>query len=908
MAKVVEEYIVKMNLFTDYKYPYEDYEYFSNIQKKVNEYVKTYSSFPFTILNAGNFEKSIEFSRQLYKLLNDDNDWKIKDLQILFDRKFFTIGDIDIDKAITRLKSLNIDSDELAERRRNFSLIKDLSELDMMDFLQFAKEQSVNKCDLENSFIYSFYNSWLSYITEHYSELRNFRRENQDLAVNNFTKYDDELLEQNQIEIQNTLNERINRYVNYRDISVKQELNILQREAHKKKMLKPIRQLIEEIPDLIFILKPCFLMSPLSVSTYLKFDTKLFDVVIFDEASQIFPWDAIGAISRSNSTIIVGDSKQMPPTNFFLVNNADIIEDSDEDVQDFESILDLSCASLPQIMLKWHYRSNDESLIAFSNKYFYDNKLVTFPTPFVESNKTGIHFHYVENGVYIKNQNEYEAKQVVRLILEFAEKYPNNSLGVVCFNIKQQDLILDYIEKYFNDPRYFDFFKEDKPEPFFIKNLETVQGDERDTIIFSIGYGKDLHGNLAHRFGPLNRKGGERRLNVAVTRAKNSVEVVSSIKASDINLERTQSLGVKLLKEYLNVAEKGISVLNDEIFVDKKALPESYFEEQVSEFISSKGYPIELQVGSSGFRIDIGVKHPSKYDFVLAIECDGETYHSSRTARERDKIRQQMLERQGWKFYRIWSTDWFNNRKIEEKKLIDAIENAISTYDKKEIMLGSANDFKNINDFNELNKSEHIESLTNTLNNSIQPFKANNVVSIEKELAKVSFDNNLETNFYKEILKRIKNPKYTFYRNKYTNVVDEVVKYFFDMLYVFETQDHKATNKEDFFNNLYKVKHKYRFFEFTFGLSTITIDVIREVYTAYVASKVIELIKDRETIFHKSIIIKDKKFILLKSIIRKLKTDDYTINRCDGVNSSISLVPDFLFDALINRYKRCIID
>lgn len=432
--------------------------------------------------------------------------------------------------------------------------------------------------------------------------------------------------------------------------------------------------------ETIQLIKPCFLMSPLSVSTFLAPDSAHFDVVVFDEASQIFPQDAIGAIYRAKQLIVVGDSKQMPPSNFF---NASVGEDdSDEevgDVTDFESILDICSTAMPQLRLRWHYRSRYEQLIAFSNKNFYDGDLITFPSPKADEPGVGVDYYHVDGVFDRKTRTNYkEAEFVVDLIYQNIEKYPRRSLGVVAFSIAQQDLIDKLLsQRRLTVPEKDFFFKTDVNEPFFIKNLETVQGDERDTIIFSTAYGIDAQGRLLHNFGPLNRTGGERRLNVAVTRAKCNVQLVSSMHYADIDLKRTSAEGARLLREYLDYAENGNIALERSLSVNRFEQFDSDFELEVCEYLRSNGFSVDMQVGCSGFRIDIGLKRPESSDYVLAIECDGATYHSSKNARDRDRLRQEILERMGWKFYRIWSTDWFRNKSVEQDRLLEAVNAAL---------------------------------------------------------------------------------------------------------------------------------------------------------------------------------------------------------------------------------------
>ena len=462
-------------------------------------------------------------------------------------------------------------------------------------------------------------------------------------------------------------------------------VSILLREGEKKRKQKGIRLLLEEIGELVQTLKPCFLMSPLSVSTFLSPDMK-FDVVVFDEASQIFPQDAVGAIYRGKQLIVVGDSKQMPPSNFF--NSMSVQEDDDDetdDITDFESILDLCSTTFPQKRLKWHYRSRFEQLISFSNKNFYDNDLVTFPSSMKDSAGLGVDYFYVD-GVFDRRTktNRVEAEKIVDLVFENIEKYPNRSLGVVAFSISQQNLIDKLIAKRRQkDPSKEAFFKSDKIEPFFVKNLETVQGDERDTIIFSVAYAKDAQGKLLLNFGPLNREGGERRLNVAVTRAKFNVQLVSSMRYTDIDLSRTKSVGARLLREYLDFAENGEVALERSSAVNPFAQIDAEFEKEVFEFLTENGFKVDMQVGCSAFKIALAVKHPKTQNYVLAIECDGYNYRSSKNTRDRDRLRQEILERMGWKFYRIWSTDWFRNKRVEKERLLERAKLAIENYNGK---------------------------------------------------------------------------------------------------------------------------------------------------------------------------------------------------------------------------------
>ena len=443
---------------------------------------------------------------------------------------------------------------------------------------------------------------------------------------------------------------------------------VLRREVEKKTRHKPVRQLIHEAPDALTALKPCLMMSPLSVAQYLSADHAHFDVVIFDEASQITVWDAVGALARGKQVIVAGDPKQMPPTNFFARSDDD--PDGDVDVEgDLESILDeMLGASIPQRILNLHYRSRRESLIAFSNSRYYDNSLVTFPAPVHPD--LGIRLvrpagFYVRGGPRRHNEGEARAvvAEVMRRLTHADSTVRKASIGVVTFNSDQQSLI----ENLLDDARAkrpeveWAFSRESTLEPVFVKNLETVQGDERDIILFSVTYGPDQANYLTMSFGPLNRSGGERRLNVALTRARSEMVVFSTLDPSRIDLSRTQARAVADLKHFLEYAERGPSALASAVHGSKGDF-ESPFEVAVARALRHKGWDVHTQIGVSAYRIDLGIVHPDFPGVYLAgLECDGAMYHSSAFARERDKIRQSVLEGLGWTLFRIWSTDWWTH-------------------------------------------------------------------------------------------------------------------------------------------------------------------------------------------------------------------------------------------------------
>jgi len=463
------------------------------------------------------------------------------------------------------------------------------------------------------------------------------------------------------------------------------EMGLLRRQLLLQRRHMPIRQLFARIPGTLRRLKPCVLMSPLSVAQYLDPSIEAFDVVVFDEASQIPPWDAVGAIARGRQVIVVGDSKQLPPTSFFD-RGGDDEDDSaldDEATQDTESILDeMVAARMRELLLKWHYRSKHESLIAFSNWHYYDNRLQTFPSAAAEVAELGVKLVRVQ-GCYDRGgsrTNQAEAVAVVEelfalLALPDAQR---PSIGVVTFSQVQQRLVEDLVDaRLAKLPHMQRFFGEQANEPVFVKNLENVQGDERDVMLFSICYAPDAAGKMTMNFGPLNRKGGERRLNVAVTRARKRLMVYATLDWSQIDENKSRAMGVGHLKAFLRYAALGPTSLLAITSAPERPQFSSPFEQEVHRVLSAAGWQVHTQVGCSGYRIDLGVVDPARAGtYVLGIECDGATYHSAHVARARDRLRQDVLESLGWRIYRIWSTDWWYGREAAVGRLLAAVQEA----------------------------------------------------------------------------------------------------------------------------------------------------------------------------------------------------------------------------------------
>ena len=463
---------------------------------------------------------------------------------------------------------------------------------------------------------------------------------------------------------------------------VSSEVGILQRETQKKRRHKPLRRLFAEIPNILQRLKPCIMMSPLSVSTFLQSEDLQFDLVVFDEASQVFPWDAVGAIYRGKQLIVAGDEKQLPPTNFFNRGDIESEDDEDEDIGDFESILSV-CKSMgmPNKRLRWHYRSRREPLIVFSNRHFYDGDLVTFPSV-CDASGDAVRLELVPDGRWVDRKNCQEASRIADLVIQHLRSRPGTSLGVIAFSASQQNIIEDEIyDRRRTSPEIDALFHSNLRESIFVKNLENVQGDERDVIYLSMGYAFNEAGKFNKNFGPLSKAGGERRLNVAVTRARQEVVFVASVTAAQMDLSGSLSAGAHLLKAYLDYAHRGVDSL-----AQKASLVfgecDSIFEQEVASELIKRGLKPVPQVGCSGFRIDLALKHPHRPgEFCLGIECDGASYHSSHTARDRDRIRQSVLEDLGWRIVRIWSTDWIRDPSSQVDRILAAYEKSIDSFD-----------------------------------------------------------------------------------------------------------------------------------------------------------------------------------------------------------------------------------
>ncbi len=455
------------------------------------------------------------------------------------------------------------------------------------------------------------------------------------------------------------------------------EIGILKRNISNGGRGTSIRRIIDQIPTLLPKLCPCMLMSPISVAQYIDLDAEKFDLVIFDEASQMPTSEAVGAIARGNALVVVGDPKQMPPTSFFSSSQVD---EEEAELDDMESILD-DCISLsiPSRYLTWHYRSKHESLIAFSNSQYYNGKLYTFPS--VDDRVSKVRLVQID-GTYDKGRtrsNHAEAEAIVKEILNRLRipEVPEKSIGVVSFSQVQQNLIEDMLIEELNKYPELEEKAFQSNEPIFIKNLENVQGDERDIILFSIGYGPDRNGNVSMNFGPLNNQGGERRLNVAVSRARYEMIIFSTLRSEQIDLKRTKSKGVEGLKRFLEFAEHGTSPVPA---IQLQNLQQSNLITLIAQELTQRGYKVETLVGRSNFKVDLAIVNPLQPDtYILGILCDGRNYYETKTTRDREIVQPNVLQMLHWNVMRVWSVDWFEHKENVVKRIIKKLEDLKNT-------------------------------------------------------------------------------------------------------------------------------------------------------------------------------------------------------------------------------------
>ncbi|AKA49909.1 hypothetical protein VO56_01375 [Mycoplasmopsis gallinacea] len=657
----IKECIDKLSFVVPSKF---DYEY--TLQSL--RWVFFHKNFPH-IKNTILYKKSLPESK-FETFINNSNDLlaSLKEIQSNFDLSLINFYELPKEQVKKQFKSLLVQvyKNTLPIYINFLKSKKELLDLKLNDFIEKTDSKRIYK-NLEDIFLRQFYKLLITDLNT---------KVNHTLGVKNdlvkLYKEEESKLEEIAIfKIKNNIkNSIIKTDANY-------EVSILKKEANKKNKFMPLRMLFSRIGNLITDIKPCLMMSPLSVSSYLKDTPVQFDAVIFDEASQVKPEFALASIVRGKQIIICGDKEQLPPTSFFERIGEDDTEYNENyevtNLNDYDSILDVASSFLKTISLQNHYRSLNENLIYASNKEIYKN-LISFPSNDLAQAKEALVYHKV-NGIYKNSTNQIESDVVVNLVISLFKKYKDTKrIGVITCNISQQLLIEKKlyqqaanqigIERYINNK-----------DLFFIKNIETVQGDECDIAILNTIYGPGPDGIMRMSFGPINQANGYRRLNVAITRAREQMHIVTSIHGSDIIVDDSTSRGVKLLRNYLNLAEHGIdskydSLMNNSLFNED-------FETEVYNELVKKGYSVQRKIGNSDFRIDLAVFDKENPDrFICGIECDGSKYLSSLSTRERDRVREMILNSRGWKLYRVWSADWFNNKDSELKKLVRFIEKA----------------------------------------------------------------------------------------------------------------------------------------------------------------------------------------------------------------------------------------
>jgi len=604
-----------------------------------------------------------------------------------------------------------------------------LSDKGLENLLRYTETGALNLENIEQIYIYSVFDILSREIITENKQLAYFSGADQNATRKQFREYDDNLkkLQQEKIAYQvarNSISHTVPG-VSSGKVAAYTEMGLINKEINKKTRHVPIRQLVQRASKSLIALKPCFMMGPHSVAQYLAPGLLEFDLVIMDEASQIKPQDALGTIARGKQLVVVGDPKQLPPTSFF-----DKAVDNDEEdstaIEQSESILDVSFPMFNARRLRWHYRSRHESLIAFSNQAFYDSNLVVFPSPSSKSDEFGIKFTHVKSGRFVNQHNIEEAKVIAQAVRNHLLHHSHESLGVVAMSSKQREQVERCVEELSKDDSQFrDALAENAniEEPLFLKNLENVQGDERDVIYISCTYGPQEAGaaQMPQRFGPINSAAGGRRLNVLFTRSKKRMHVFSSMTEGHIVATEKSSPGVQALKSFLSFAQTG--KLQQMKHTGKQ--PDSDFEISVMNALKLEGFNCVPQVGVAGYFIDLAVQDPGQPGrYLMGVECDGATYHSAKSARDRDRLRQSVLEGLGWNIKRIWSTDWFKNPQAQLKPIIEALHQLKTDIPEKPVMDSELEEIESVVDHeNEI--MHEIDSFTHsddTLEVKLQKF------------------------------------------------------------------------------------------------------------------------------------------------------------------------------------------
>ena len=593
----------------------------------------------------------------------------------LFEHRFDSPGPIldgkplrehPVEKINVHLQQLRDRVGELADWVDWRHLPDRFNHLGLGSFWEQLQQAAIPREQVVAVFLKSFWSSWVEAVFQQDQALNQFRRADHESLLEEYRRLDQQFIAAGA--------DRVKRQVQEPLAEAGEERALLLREADKKTQHWPLRRLFDALPILLAHLKPCLLMSPLSVSQYLPADpAKLsFDLVVFDEASQILPEDAIGAIARGRQVVVTGDNQQLPPTSFSQETLGEDMDEGEDEPPVFESILEACLAAgLPQHMLRWHYRSRHEHLIAFSNSRFYGGLLMTFPSAQSTHAGLGVRLHHVADGVYDRGgrrDNPREAEAVANLVVKQLRDFPEQSVGVIAFSYPQMEAIQDALDQRLEQqPDLERCLRGNRLKGLFVKNLETVQGDERDVIFLSVGYGRDAQGKLPLHFGPINREGGARRINVAVTRARKNLVVVSSLRARDLDGEAP---GIALLREYLDFAERGPAAAHPSMDPSPPLASVHALQEDVIAELAKLGYAAIPNVGCGPYRLDLGVLDPKQAGaFLLGIQFDGPTYYQIGPARDRDRLRPDLLAQLGWRLHTIWAAEWWRNRTEEGKRL-----------------------------------------------------------------------------------------------------------------------------------------------------------------------------------------------------------------------------------------------
>jgi len=734
------------------------------------------------------YEKYLIANKELEKFTN-------------FDKSFYSENEkLSIQNCLDKLCNIEENKNSLSIWCDLNRISKKLRELGLEKILDKVENDNLKKDLVIPIFNFNFYNTLVKKIFRENELLQQFSRLNHEQIIEKFKELDKNLIFGNRYIVAETVSKKNipYGYMGSRKSDLT-ELSLIENELSKKKRHIPIRQLVRRSPNALKALKPCFMMSPLSVSQYLPNNEIKFDVLVIDEASQLKPEEALGSIARASQIVIVGDPKQLPPTSFFQA--VDKNEDEDEtkliDLKDY--IIDLINIYKPIKQLRWHYRSQHESLIDFSNQQFYDNNLIVFPSPTgIYNEKMGVKYHYIENAYFHLRKNKVEAKILVEHLLIQMKENPNISIGVGTFNGEQRDLIQELIdEKEKNNSFVANYIAKwnETSEPFFVKNLENLQGDERDVIMISTTYGMNVETNKIHqRFGPINSDVGWRRLNVMFTRSKQKMEIFTSLKSNDIRITENSSRGVKSLKAFLNYIETGL--LKKSYEENLEQVNKNGFEISIINILNKYGYEAVSNLGVSGVFIDLAVKSTKNpNDFVLAIECDGSNYNNSKSLRDRERLKNDVLKNLGWNLYRIWSADWYKNREFEISKLLEVIKKAQLDYKGP-----SLEEIENKKVLNQQIKVEKVISIDKDIDKEIKiekEYHHHSEVEIKQSEYKQMF---LDDTMLKEMLVELRDTKIAkeFKIDRRSILSDMMIELFVK---------HKPLNIDDFRN---KIPQRYR--------------------------------------------------------------------------------------------------